>query len=181
MFSHGEIQVLAGLLLITAGVFCGEAFCQSFPYSVPQAPEFDSYGNSRGLDRQEGPPPAKHPPRRSSGPVSEKKHNYREVRPYAPQPAEAPLPPPPRPAVPGRYAPTPPPNTASGPPMGPPQAQERPDCSQYPMLIANAQSQQEMQMTARLYLTCLMKNGWGQDQAKQHVIATIESTQRAGR
>ena len=185
MLSRAVLQILGGLLVISAGIFCGDAFSQGFPYSVPQAPEFDRNGNSKEPDRQDVQPRARQRSGQSTAPATEKRHNYREPRPYVPQPAHAVRPPAPRPAPPSGYAPTPPPTTASSPPVGPPQPQPRQqqqlDCSQYPMLIANARSEQEMQMTARLYLTCLIKSGWPQDQARNHVIATIQRTYKAGR
>jgi len=59
--------------------------------------------------------------------------------------------------------------------------QDRPDCSQFPMMIARARSEPEMQMTARQYLTCLLKIGWNMEQARAQVISTIESTYRLAR
>jgi hypothetical protein len=176
------MQILAGFLLISGGVFCGEAFSQSFPYSVPQAPEFDGRGNPKDPERQDA-QTSPQPSGRSAAPLPDKKPSYREPKPYRPQPARALPSPPPQPAAPSGYAPkpAPPPAMASNPPMGPPQPQQAPDCSQFPMMIANARSEQEMQMTARLYLTCLMKTGWSQAQATQHVMTTVERVYKASR
>jgi hypothetical protein len=55
------------------------------------------------------------------------------------------------------------------------------DCSHYPIKIANARTQVEMQQIARYFLTCLMQNGWSQKQATEYVINTIESTFKVGR
>jgi len=53
--------------------------------------------------------------------------------------------------------------------------EEPPDCSQYPGMMSMARSQEELQWNARLYLTCLLKRGWMQDQARQEVIRVMES------
>jgi len=44
------------------------------------------------------------------------------------------------------------------------------------MMIANAASEGEMRAAAKEFLTCLLYSGWQVEQAKQHVISTIEST-----
>ncbi len=55
------------------------------------------------------------------------------------------------------------------------------DCSQYPKLIASARSEAEMQITARYYLTCLLKQGWVMEHARTQVIQTIEAAVRGNR
>jgi hypothetical protein len=174
-------------------------FGQDFPYSVPQAPEFDERGGSRSFDV--APRPDAAPRSRSRQQPEQEQVDYRSVRPYVPQ-ESAPIPQQPyqengvrapriNPApvnpyeasqqvrhVPQQPAPMRPPANVRQPQ---PQQEQRPDCSMYPMMIAQSKSESEMQMIARQYLTCLMKTGWNQDQAKQHVISTIESTFRLTR
>jgi hypothetical protein len=182
MIRSGMVAVLAGTLFL-AGAFVSQCVvAQDFPYSVPQAPEFDHGGNyvePGSTDEAEG------GHRRRSRSYSRSNGNelhYGEAKPYVPDypPARS------RRHTPRvqRYAPPPPgpPTMASNPPsIPPPQMQQRPDCSQYPMMIARAQSEPDMQMIARQYLTCLLKSGWTMDQARQHVINTIESTYRLAR
>ncbi len=69
---------------------------------------------------------------------------------------------------------------ASAPPPqgGPGQPQMIKDCSHYVKLIANSRSEAEMRAMAREFLTCLMQIGWSAEDARKHVIATIESTYR---
>lgn len=183
---------------IVAIFFCGVMVCavapvfgQDFPYSVPQAPEFD--GSSRSSEA--------FPRSRARQQPEQDQVDYARVRPYAPQepasirqqpyqengvraPQISPAPVNPYEAsqqvrhVPQRPAPVRPPANVRQPQ---PQQEQRLDCSMYPMMIAQSKSEQEMQMVARQYLTCLMKSGWNQDQAKQHVISTIESTFRLTR
>ncbi|MEJ2717095.1 MAG: hypothetical protein P8182_08135, partial [Deltaproteobacteria bacterium] len=91
--------------------------------------------------------------------------------------------------APRRRAPTrQPPRQYAGPRHSPPMAsrpgaapgavQQAPDCTQYPMMIAQARSEGEMRMAARQYLTCLLRNGWSLAQAKKHVISVIETSYR---
>jgi len=47
------------------------------------------------------------------------------------------------------------------------------------MLIAQARSEEEMRYQARMYLTCLMHSGLSADQARKHVISTIEMSRLA--
>lgn len=187
-------------------LWVAEARGQDFPYVAPSAPEFDGRGN---LVREAAKPaqslsanaPSRTP---SQAPV-------RIDAPYTPytlngnapsQKASAkPVAAPQAPAYGGSQAASPrPPRQASVPhtpeyqqamrspspavsnaPQLQPQPMQRQDCSQFPMLIANCRSEAEMQMTARRYLTCLIQNGWNMDQARQHVISTIESTYRLAR
>lgn len=156
-------------------------YAQDFPYSVPRAPEFDHRGNYLGP----GSDPTTSQQRSSSNGgqehASQGRAYYTAVRPYAPQAPD------PRQGVDaapqGQQAPRPQRirATASTPPAPQPepqpqQAQQPPDCTGFPMAIARARSQGEMQMLARQYLTCLMKTGWPQDRAREQVIRTIEST-----
>ena len=182
MMKLGVAAVLAGVLVL-AGAFVSRCVvAQDFPYSVPQAPEFDNRGNFVEPGSTEAPDAGRRPRSRPYPQLNENELRYGEVKSYLPQDA---------PPAPSRrrapraqgYTPPPPgpPTMASNPPPPPPQMQERPDCSQYPMMIARAQSEPDMQMIARQYLTCLLKSGWSMDQARQHVITTIESAYRLAR
>jgi hypothetical protein len=181
-----------------------EAFSQDFPYLVPQAPEFSSSGRmvksgnstfrpkseSRPAEpavRQESyngsPEPARaptgvrasreapkaptfgrYPSRRTS-----RKHNQPKTQ-YPPQAQVQPRSRPHGPTARRRSV------VASAQKPAPAQIQRRPDCSQFPMVIANARSQPEMRLAARRYLTCLIQNGWSQDAARKHVISVIETS-----
>jgi hypothetical protein len=186
------IFLCLGLFLIT-GMFQGPGLlAQDFPYSVPQAPEFDRRGN-----HIESAPADSYEPRRRSRRHSRhhspgNETDLRSVRPYAPNgPQPMVAPPQPYPAVPpagyaSRPAPAPSQHHTQTPPSPPAQQspaayQGRPDCSRYPMMIAQARSEAEMRGVAQMYLTCLLKSGWNMDQAKRHVIMTIESTYRSAR
>jgi len=178
MMRVGRMDLLVRLSLVFLGVFvCGEVLGQSFPYSVPQAPEFDSRGNVRGSDGQDAQDPPvqeRRPRRRPAVPTHETREYYQTARPYAPQP--------PQPPQSARPASAPPPHYGVAPrPTAPQQMQPQPDCTQYPMMIARAQSEVEMQMTAKQYLTCLLKLGWPMEQARRQVIQTIEATFRMAR
>ncbi|MBI4965943.1 MAG: hypothetical protein HY913_21875 [Desulfomonile tiedjei] len=158
---------------------------QDFPYAVPQAPEFDESGNALSSSEVEtGTPPRKKRSRaRQDQMPQEYGSDYRTVRPYVPQDAPPAMQQPAGPRAsrgPGYPGPSSaPPPMAAVPPAGP--VQDRPDCSQYPMVIARSRSEPEMQMAARQYLTCLLKNGWNMEQAKSQVISTIESTYKLAR
>jgi len=177
---------ILALLIGCVAVIPHVAEAQDFPYAVPQAPEFNGGGNElpsgqadtelsprrrRSRARQEQPPPASWT-------------DYRTARPYVPQDASSAMRQPAGPRAqrgstyPGPAS-APPPAVGTTPPPG--SVQDRPDCSQYPMMIARSRSEPEMQMTARQYLTCLLKNGWNMEQARNHVIATIESTYKLAR
>ncbi len=178
------------ILLLTITALCCADYvgAQEFPYAAPIAPEFD--GNGRASSSSSAPdqtqtvqPGNRLQPRQSSAP---REHSdYKAVRPYAPQAPqlEEQEPQPKQRSRRARDHQGPPqPGGAPDPGMRqPPQQPQRSDCTQFPMLIARAQSETEMQMTARHYLTCLLQNGWQMDQAKQQVIATIESTYRLPR
>jgi hypothetical protein len=179
---------------------------QDFPYLAPSAPEFDGRGN---LVREAAKPsqslsanaPSKTPsqtPMRIEAPYTPYTHNGSTSSPNtATKPVTAPRAPgyggsqdaSPRPPRQASVPPSPdyqqatrsPSPSASSLPQPQSQPMQRQDCSQFPMLIANCRSEAEMQMTARRYLTCLIQNGWNMDQARQHVISTIESTYRLAR
>ncbi len=168
------------------------SLAQDFPYSVPQAPEFDRRGNhiESGPESEDNYAPPKRSRHHSRHRSHDDQADLRSVRPYAPNgPQPMAAPPQPHPAVPptsyaARQAPqprqiqTPPPQSA---PQPPPTPQGRPDCSRYPMMIAQARSEGEMRAVAQMYLSCLLKSGWNMEQARNHVIMTIETTYRAGR
>jgi hypothetical protein len=178
---------------------------QDFPYSVPKAPEFDDRGNQIEPEPADAYAPRKRSKRRVEYAEQENQTDLRAVRPYTPNGSQSAMAPPkPHPggpatgyaARPARNEPgydfqpaPPPPPAASGPPpvaSAPPQqpvatTQGRLDCSRFPIMIAQARSEAEMRATAQMYLTCLLKSGWNMDQARNHVIMTIETTFRAAR
>jgi len=195
MKTSGLIFPCLGLVLII-GMFQEPCLlAQDFPYSVPQAPEFDRQGN-----HVESAPTDPYVPRKRSKRHSEYPRNQadlRAVRPYVPNGSE-PMAAPPQPrheapqtgyaarpaqTHPNHVQPTsPPPSVTSAPARQvPAAAQGRPDCSRYPMMIAQARSEPEMRALAQMYLTCLLKSGWNMEQARNHVIMTIESTYRLAR
>jgi hypothetical protein len=189
MIRFGMVALLAGALFLAGAFVSKGVVAQDFPYSVPQAPEFDNRGNHVESGSSETPDAEYRPRSRSSSRQHENDPQYGEVKPYSPQDAppvqsrrraprvQAYTPPPA-----GPPGPAGPPTMASNHPPGPPpQMQERPDCSPYPMMIARAQSEPDMQMIARQYLTCLLKSGWTMDRARAQVINTIESTFRLAR
>ncbi len=204
MECSSKILFCLGLLLLAASFQGGSVYSQDFPYAVPQAPEFDGEGNQ--ADSQAGYPevPRKRSKRRAESFSPNGQTDVRTVRPYVPQepqvPAAAARPSYDPTSMPGQgygspparspmsttgqgygNRPTQPSPVASVAAQQPSQAQQRPDCSAYPMMIAQARSEQEMQNAARMYLTCLLQIGWSMEQARQHVITTIETTYRAGR
>jgi hypothetical protein len=181
-----------------------EAFSQDFPYLVPQAPEFSSSGRMvKSGNSTFRPKPESHPaepavrqesenaspepaPASTGVSVSRRapkaptfgRYSSRRVSRKRSQPKTQY---PPQPQVKLRSRPRGP--TAQRPSVvasaqkpAPAQIQRRPDCSQYPMVIANARSQAEMRMAARRYLTCLIQNGWSQAAARKHVISVIETS-----
>lgn len=176
---------------------------QEFPYVAPSAPEFDGRGNllreaSRPNPRLSSNPQSTVPskaPVRLEAPTSINSTGASSSSP--PKPVVAPQIPgyggpqdstsrPPRQASFPQYPDSRQTATGSAPLASKPtQSLPKPaqgvDCSQFPMLIANSRSEAEMQVTARRYLTCLIQNGWNMDQARQHVISTIESTYRLAR
>lgn len=201
MIRSATLYFLAGFLAaMVSGLYDGAA-CQEFPYSVPQAPEFDGRGNFLRKPEQSEPPATRRASRQApSTEVNGNGVSYRTERPYVPEEfaPEAPTPiprpgartqpappqGPPAPVSAPGYAPPPqqqaPPQMSSIPQQGPPN-QGGPDCSQFPMMIAQSRSEAEMQLTAKRYFTCLLQNGWPYEQAKQHIINTIETMNKAGR
>ncbi len=205
-------MVRAFVVMFALGLILGMAYtvaAQDFPYSVPQAPEFDDRGNP-GAAYSSGTPDRA--ARRDNYPrqqPEEEKVDYRSVRPYVPEegqyqpPARVPrqdgASPAQRNASPRYNNYAPPQNTGPAPVVNPeaygpapvrtpavarpapPQPQERSDCTVYPMIIAQSKSEPEMQMAAKRYLGCLVQNGWNMEQARMHVISTIESTYRLTR
>ena len=186
------VLVVLGALFIPATWQAPRTYAQVFPYMAPQAPEFDNQG--RSMERK---PDRNHYPENHSSVITPPKPSWeprnhlttptrpqegprvdptRRVSPQAPEfgsrPNRAPYGPPP----PGQAAPA---ATAPGPP--PSAAQPRLDCSRYPMLIAQARSEEEMRSQAVQYLTCLVNNGWDQNMARNHVITVIESAYRSTR
>ena len=191
MKTRSLILSCLGFLLII-GVFQEKrSLAQDFPYSVPQAPEFDRRGNHVESEPADNYAPRTRSRRQAEHHLSGNGEDLRSVRRYAPNGSQPMAAPPSQPAVPpagyaARPAPAPPPQQIQTPPppaaQYPPAAnQGRPDCSGYPMMIAQARSEAEMRGVAQMYLTCLLKSGWTIDQAKNHVIMTIETTYRAGR
>jgi len=185
-----------GILLVLGSLQEQISPAQDFPYSVPQAPEFDSEGNHIETGGADTYTPRKRSKRRLEPAAPDPEIDARGARPYVsdesqsetspPQPSTPPAGygPPPAQSSPGNHRQSPGRNShiASVPVQQPPlTTQQRPDCSRYPMMIAQARSEPEMQMAARMYLTCLLKSGWNIEQARNHVITTIESTYRIAR
>jgi hypothetical protein len=173
--------LVAGLIICSAPMVVDVLLAQDFPYSVPQAPEFDEGGN---LVQPGGDAPTTG--RRATRswtprPEHESATDYRAARPIVSQ--EPPVPARPRPQRVRSYTQSQDRSSAmaSAPAQQAPGFQERPDCSRYPMMIARAGSEQEMQMTVKMYLKCLLDSGWNMEQARTHVIRTIESTYRLPR
>lgn len=157
------VCAFVGCLLLLGPVSGMKVCAQRFPYEAPRAPEFDNQGNQVDSETSE--------PRRTR-----KKRSRRRPRaPQAPQPASF------REAPRQWNAPQQQPAAATRPNPPTPQPQEPPDCSQFPGMIATAQSQNQMRWYARQYLTCLLKRGWRLAQAKQEVIRIIEAARRRGR
>lgn len=179
------LPAILGLLIGCLAIVPQGLEAQDFPYAVPQAPEFGKGGkaHSSSQDDAETPRKRKRSHYRYEQPSPRSWSDYRTVRPYAPQdaPPAGQQPAGPRAPLGATYHGTtsaPPPPTAAPPSAS---AQRRPDCSQYPMMIARSRSEPEMREVAKQYLTCLLMNGWNMEQARKHVIATIESTYRLGR
>jgi hypothetical protein len=175
---------LGVLLMMGLGSF-QTVLSQDFPYAVPQAPEFDDRGNATESRDMEPPAPRSRSKRHSSIQGSDPNMDYRTVRPYSPPPGPQQISVPAAPSVgPIPYRPSaqvpsgrsPEPATVA---PQPPQAQMMPDCTHFPQIIAQAPSEPEMRIAAQEYLTCLMHSGWNMEQARKHVIATIETTKMA--
>lgn len=150
---------------------------QVFPYSAPKAPEFDANGNyvppgSRSQAVPASVPKAptvgnRQPARQATRPRAQaiSRQPSQNQAPVAPQQGQMPM---------QRQA------AYSGAP-GVQQPRQQNSCAQYPMQIMNARSEVEMRQIARYFLTCLMQQGWSQQQAKDQVVRTIESTFKVGR
>jgi len=159
---YGIVATLVGLIFLVGGIVCAPALSQGFPFAAPQAPEFDSRGKyvkpgakrKRSSYRSRQAATAKRAARRKPQPI---------VRPRGPVQARSPQ----RAAGPRTVA-----NIPAG---AQALAQPKPNCDQYPMIIARSRTQAEMQMNARLYLTCLLKRGWNMQAAKNQVITTMRS------
>ncbi len=175
--------MLIGLFLVISPVLSGSSSAQEFRYQVPMAPEFDSRGNliesahsyaseppaggnsdtyhqSRGQTRQAEHDQLAPQPRNASAPVGMAVTAHRRTTARSAR------------GVPGSMQT----GQIPGPQM---QTRARPDCSQYPMAIARAQNDAEMQALAKEFLTCLMMNGMDQEQAKQHVLPAIKTYEMA--
>jgi hypothetical protein len=205
MIRDVTIYSLLLLILILGQVPGQPVFAQDFPYIAPQAPEFDNRGNHlervfprssspvRGQERR--PVPTDNAMRSDYPPIQQESPQV--GLPIVPGPLFSPQAPthsrsqdgqqkfraPISPSQIPEYTPprVRPPTVASTPPDSSAQIQELSDCSQYPILIAGARSENEMQFTARRYLTCLVQNGWNEDQARQQVIRIIETSFRPPR
>jgi hypothetical protein len=158
---YGIVAAVVGFLFLAAGIVCPSAFSQDFPYAVPQAPEFDTRGKyvKPRVKKKRSHHKA---PRAGTGNSAVRRKPQPIVRQRGPVQARAPR----RVAGPATIA-----NMPSGAQTS---AQPRPNCTQYPTIIARSKTQAEMQMNARLYLTCLLKNGWNMQAAKNQVISTIK-------
>jgi hypothetical protein len=89
-------MVRVGIVLFALGLALGVAQCcvaQDFPYSVPQAPEFEYRGNpaaaSSGTNADRRPTKRSH---HSRPQMEDEPIDYRSVRPYAPQDGQPPQP-----------------------------------------------------------------------------------------
>ncbi|MEW6137375.1 MAG: hypothetical protein AB1733_04010 [Thermodesulfobacteriota bacterium] len=156
MFMSLRSLFVVGSIVLLWGGLGDLVSAQRFPYEAPKAPEFDSRGQYVEPETETSYPAVRQSTTRPDPPRSPRVQ--RAPRPYTPEPA----PPQSQPAV------------AAAPPP-PPVPEEPPDCSQYPGMMSMARSQEELQWNARLYLTCLLKRGWMQDQARQEVIRVMES------
>lgn len=192
MIRHPKTLFICGILVLISQVLASTVSAQGFPYNgptAPVAPEFDERGNPVQPGYESPGPPKRRSNAAGSRGTGEAPADYRAVRPYVQRPSSqgrivAPANPQPPQYQPPPGGPTPVAATPSQ-PMGPNQPgstfRERPDCSAYPMMIAQARSQGEMQGLAKEYLTCLIGNGWDMEQAKKQVITTIETTYLPGR
>jgi hypothetical protein len=166
---------------------------QDFPYLAPVAPEFDGGAQMRG--------PGKSQPQTGIGKIAPVTPETMKNFGFGPPTESAEEQVVSNPPAPSNYYPNPPANGANRAhtpprstvrrepaPVGVPtrqnpsvQQQQQIDCSQYPRLIASARSEAEMQITARYYLTCLLKQGWLMENARTQVIQTVEAAVRGNR
>lgn len=181
------VPTILGVVIVCFAIVPQGLEAQDFPYAVPQAPEFSGGAAALPSGEAEAEPRRKKKRSRSRHEQSPPSSwsDYRTVRPYVPQDSPPAMRQPAGPRAPlgatyhGRPTSAPPAPAATPPPSG--SVQRRPDCSQYPMMIARSRSEPEMREVAKQYLTCLLMNGWNMEQARKQVIATIESTYRLGR
>ena len=174
-------KILLGLMLASIIFAAADALSQEFPYAAPKAPEFDDLGNVMAPGRTEASPPAQ---TRQSYPRQERStprppRDYRAVRPYTPAdtPPMGPNAASQRPQYEPPYRTPQPsaPSAAVAPSRASGQTQGRPDCSHYPVMIAQARSEPEMRSAAQQFLTCLLKSGWQYEAAREYIIKTIET------
>ena len=178
-------KIFQGLVLAFIIFVSTHAMCQEFPYSAPPAPEFDDLGNLMVPGRSE--PTAPSQTRQSysgqEGPTHRAPRD-RSPRPYSPSDLpprayNAPTQPPPQ-EIPYRTPPRQPaPSPAAAPGRPPSQMPDRPDCSRYPVIIAQARSEPEMRAAAQQFFACLLKSGWQYEAAKEYIIKTIETCRLA--
>ncbi len=196
------INILKTLVFVVAIAACVHpCFGQDFPYVVPEAPEFESpesvgktpapaprasteqkkpFQSNQGIFKPKFETGAMNPARVPEAPISGNDYYRPPIAPEPPRtgPVRGPT---------AESRPVPPAASPQRPVASVPQQgsgagmQPQSDCSQFPMLIARSRSDTEMQMTARQYLTCLIQGGWTMEQARDHVIRTIETTYRPGR
>jgi hypothetical protein len=172
---------LVGMFLLLSPLQVSPSLGQIFTIEAPEAPEFDSEGNlvqdgnqgnvpaPAAVDTTRAPkaPEIRQPSTRSRPQRRGSRTPARAPRQARQQPARAP-------ARTDQSQGMRPVGGPPGPTASPAQAQ-RPDCSRYPMLIIRARSQQEMQHTARLFLTCLLESGWPMKKAKEHVVRSVKN------
>ncbi|MEW6350883.1 MAG: hypothetical protein AB1646_17635 [Thermodesulfobacteriota bacterium] len=170
------LYVTAGLCFLCGPVLLQWSYAQEFRYQVPRAPEFDARGNVVGPS-----PAAEHASRNAS--------HARAARAHAGDPSGPP-------GIPARARrASAPAGTAVNAPRGPIMAtpsggpapmaaanpqpgarpQGTPDCSRFPMMLANYRSDAEMKAIAVQFRDCLIMNGWDQQRAVAHVITTLET------
>jgi len=205
MIRHFKTCALLILFILAELVIYQRTMAQDFPYIAPEAPEFDSRGNPMERTSQKpfstGRQLERHPTatgnfmrsetlplqldrfhEESSTATGSLSSPQAPIYSRAPESPSKPSGPMSFPESPGNNAARVRPPAATSPSPGTSfQPQERSDCSEYPILLAGARSENEMQFNARRYLTCLMQNGWSMDQARQQVINTIESAARVAR
>ncbi|MCL5124337.1 MAG: hypothetical protein M1511_07555 [Deltaproteobacteria bacterium] len=187
MRSHSRILILLFLVFVGFSPF-NSVEPQDFPYLAPAAPELDNAGSPLKGPSKSGTQTGIGPKIAPFEPETLKNFGFGASNQASEERAAA------NPPTRSNHRPTAPANGSPKPPMrqepqdmstarrdAPVKQPRTVDCSQYPMLIANARSQAEMQITARYYLTCLLQQGWLMENAKAQVIQTIESVTRGAR
>ncbi len=172
----GFSVAIGGLALALVLSFSGPVGSQGFPYAVPKAPEFDSKG--RVVKRSKAAPRAKRTRARSTRTRTASRSTPKRGRIQRGRTGYAPAGP--APATYGRSrqgtAVAHARSVSHGPSEALPQQQQQTsDCSEFPSVIAQCRTQDQLRWQARLYLTCLMKNGRSQAQAQNEVIATMQA------